>query len=283
MKSTKVDTVLIAYVATPHAGYLKFFRAYEGNVLYILGNKFIKEFPSLVRHLPGVTPEESKKMTEALGIFSEVHILTPIMLDTVRHLQIVMPDEDVSRAFRKKYLLVGTQVSFDDRWKLRWDWGATQVNRRPEFEHAISRDEFDRDFMRQAQDAAKKSPDWWRQIGAVLVGKDKTVRLVCFNQHVPSEQSAYCSGDPRSNFEPGESIEVSSALHAEAGIFAEVAKRGIRTQGCYLFVTTFPCPPCAYLCANTGIRRLYYLEGYVRLEGAEVFQKKGVEIIRVEV
>lgn len=279
MKS-KGNKTLIAYVASPHAGYLKFFRAYEGSSLYVLGDEFIREFPSLVRHLPGVAPHEARTMIEALGIFSSVYVLTLQMLATVRKLHIVMPDEDVSHAVAEKHF-AGTSVTYDGNWRLRWDWGAAKASRRPEGERRISIDELDCDLMRFAFRGARRSPDWWRQIGALLV-KDGLVLLAAFNQHVPGEQSAYCYGDPRSNFEPGQSIDVSGALHAEAGIVAEAARRGISMRGCSLYVTTFPCPPCAYLSSFTGIKRLYYVDGYSLVAGAETLQAKNVEIIRVQ-
>jgi dCMP deaminase len=106
--------------------------------------------------------------------------------------------------------------------------------------------------------------------------------LGAFNQHVPSEQSAYLYGDPRSNFEAGQCIDMSGALHAEAGLIAEAARRGISTEGCDLFVTVFPCPPCAFLWAYSGIKHLYYVDGYSLIAGAETLQAKDVEIIRVE-
>lgn len=280
MKS-KSNTVVIAYVASPHAGYLKLFRAYEGSTLYVLGDEFIRQFQPLVRNLPGVTPEESRKMIQALCIFREVHVLTLDLLKTIRHLNIVMPDEDVSHAVATKYL-AGGSVTFDDRWKLRWDWGAVHANHRPEGERVVSVEEFDREIMRSASDIATRSPDWWRQIGAMLVDEKGGVLLVSFNQHMPNEQSAYLYGDPRSNFEPGQRIDASVVHHAEAGIVAEVARRPFSMEGCDLYVTTFPCPPCAYLCAHTGIKRLFYVDGYSLVAGAETLQAKGVEIIRVE-
>ncbi len=279
MKS-KSDTALIAYVASPHAGYLKLFRAYAGNVLYVLGNEFIRQFPPLVRNLPGVTPEEACQMIRALGIFHGVHVLTLDVLKTIRHLSIVMPDEDVSHAVAAKYL-ENKNVTFDDRWKLRWDWGATQKNRRPEGERVISVKELDQELMRSAFREARRSPDLWRQIGALLV-EDGNILLAAFNHHVPSDQSVYLYGDPRSNFEQGDCIDVSSALHAEIGVLAESARRRFSPNGCDLYVTMFPCPPCAAAWAHTGIKRLYYVDGYSRVAGAETLQTKGVEIIRVE-
>lgn len=277
---SKSSSVLIAYVASPHAGYLKFFRAYEGSILYILGNEFIREFPALVRHLPGVNPYEARRMLESLDISSSVHVLTLAMLDTVRESPVVMPDEDVSHAFAEKYL-PDQAITFDGNWRLRWDWGATQKNRRPEGERVISVDELDRELMHSAFREANSSPDWWRQIGALLV-KDGKILLTSFNRHVPHEQSNYLYGDPRSNFEPGQCIDASGAAHAETVLIAEAARRGVAMEGCDLYVTTFPCPPCAYTCSFTGIRRLYYVDGYALVAGAETLQAKGVEIVRVE-
>lgn len=274
------DNVLIAYVPTPHAGYLKLFSSYEGSILYVLGSEFIQQFPSLVRNLPAVTPEESQKMLQALGIFTGVRILTLADLEMVRQMRITMPDEDVSHALAKKYF-PDKLITFDGAWRLRWDWGSVQKSRRPKGERVISLDEFDRGLMCKAFAEASRSPDWWRQIGALLVRRGE-VLLTAFNQHVPDEQSAYCYGDPRSQFEAGQYIDVSGALHAEAGLIAEAARRGVAMHECDLYVTTFPCPPCAYSCAFTGIKRLYYADGYSLVAGAEVLESKGVEIVRVE-
>lgn len=272
--------VLVAYVATPHSGYLKLFRSYGGGTLYILGNEFIHEFSSLVRNLPGVAPEEIQKMVRSLGIFKDVHILTRSNLHIVQNLcSITMPEEDISRIFAEKYF-PNVTVIFDSLWRLRWDWGSVQKSRRPEGERTISTNEFDRALMCDALIIAQHSPDWWRQIGALLVRNGK-ILLSAFNRHIPNEQSAYCYGDPRSNFEAGERIDVSGALHAEMGIIVEVARLGISMEGCDLYVTTFPCPPCAYAVAFTGIKRLFYVDGYSLVSGAETLETNNVEIIRV--
>ncbi len=275
--------VLIAYVPTPHAGYLKLFRAYKGSILYVLGKEFVQQFPSLVRNLPGVAPEESQKMIQALNIFADVRVLTMAEMNDVDFWQshnIIMPDEDVSHALVEKYF-TNTSVVFDNSWRLRWDWGEVKKERRPEGERKVSLYGLDRALMRQAFDGANRSPDWWRQVGALLV-KDKEILLAAFNRHVPNEQSAYHYGDPRSQFEAGKCIDVSGALHAEIGILAEAARRGISTKGNDLYVTTFPCPPCAHAWAFTGIRRLFYVEGYSLVAGAEVLEAGNVDIIRVE-
>ena len=279
------DTAVVAYVASPHEGYLRFFRQYPGAWLYVLGNQLIEGFKPLYRHLPGNQPEDAAKMIEALGIFERVSVLNPLAVGILRNWQtnrfarIVMPDEDVSHAFAEQYL-PGAPIVFDDSWRLRWDWGASTMNRDPEPNGLISLAAFDRKLIRSARHTAERASDWWRQVGALLV-RDGEVLLTAFNRHVPHEQSAYLLGDPRSNFDPGQGIDVSASLHAEAGVIAEAARRGIGTEGCDLYITTFPCPPCAYLCAHAGLGRLYYAEGYSLIAGADVLRAKGVELIRV--
>lgn len=280
MESTASERVVIAYVSSPHAGYLKFFRRHAGGKLCVLGDSFIKEFNSLVRFLPAATPDENRRMIESLGIFESVQVLTPYWVARLSgHENIVMPDEDVSHAFAEKHFR-DANVTFDGSWRLRWDWGATQKKVRPEG-GIVSRGEFERQMMHTAHAVAEKSPDWWRQVGAVLA-RDGEPLLFSYNKHLPHEQSGYLLGDPRSNFEQGAGIEVSIAGHGEAMLVAEAARRGLSMKGCDLFVSTFPCPPCANLLSNTGISRLYYEDGYAVLEGENVLRSKDIEIIRVE-
>jgi dCMP deaminase len=108
------------------------------------------------------------------------------------------------------------------------------------------------------------------------------VLLAAFNTHLPSQQSAYVMGDPRGNFKPGECIDASLAAHGEVSVIAEAANRGLSTKGCDLYVTTFPCPPCAASVALSGVHRVFYIDGYSRIEGAAALISRGVQIVRVE-
>src|SRR6185369_15532026 len=111
---------------------------------------------------------------------------------------------------------------------------------------------------------AQKSSDMWRQVGAAIV-KGKKIVLTAYNKHLPSDHTPYTNGDPRNNFHKGDHIEISSAIHAEAGLIAEAAKRGLKLKGLDMYATTFPCPPCAKLIAGSGIKTLYFAEGYAML------------------
>jgi dCMP deaminase len=280
MQTTK-PKALVCYVSAPHAGYLQLFHKHSDAVLFILGDEFIQQFGPLKRNKAGVRPEEAATMISALGIFSDVRVLSPERVEEVRQYDVVvMPEEDISDMLAERFF-AGTPIVMDGSWRLRYDMKAANASHRPECETVVSHSEFDRMLMAQAMGIAQKSPDWWRQIGSLLV-RDGKVLLVAFNQHLPLEQTAYVMGDPRGNFKPGEHIDASVAAHGEVSIIAEAANRGLSTKGCDLYVTTFPCPPCAASIALAGFARLFYFEGYSRIEGAAVLVSRGTEIIRVE-
>ncbi len=71
-------------------------------------------------------------------------------------------------------------------------------------------------------------------------------------------------------------------MHSEAGAIAEAARKGISLEGADLYVTTFPCPPCGKLIAYSGIKRVFYKNGYGVLDSERILKDKGVEIIKVE-
>jgi dCMP deaminase len=88
-------------------------------------------------------------------------------------------------------------------------------------------------------------------------------------------------GDPRSNFYKGVGFELSTATHAEARLIAQAARDGTSTEGAVMYVTDFPCPPCAKLIAAAGISRLYFRSGYAVLDGQQVLESAGVDLIQI--
>jgi dCMP deaminase len=132
-----------------------------------------------------------------------------------------------------------------------------------------------------AEKEAEKSSDIWRHVGALVV-KDGKVILKTHNSILPTEQSAYIVGDSRGNFSKGDHVELTMALHCEIGLVAEAARKGVSLEGTSMYVTTFPCPPCAKAVAFSGVKKLYFSEGYGMLDGEEVLRAQGVEIIKVK-
>jgi dCMP deaminase len=279
---TYPDPLLIAYVPVIHRGYLDFFRRYVGKQIYILGESILEEFPEITRDMRALSPAQAQIMVRNLNVFTNTDVLE---VENIRRCanqyRIVMPNEEVSRAVAEKYF-GDREVSFEPIF-LRWDKKAVTAFSKVNPDHTVSQDQLARELLGVAYKEAAKSSDWWRQVGGVAA-RDGKILFQAHNVHMPSEQTPYILGDPRSGFNAGEQIELSSALHAEIGIITHAASQGVSLQGADLYVTTFPCSGCARAIAAplNGIRRVFYAEGYSQLEGEEVLRSRGIEIVRVE-
>ncbi|OGZ27843.1 MAG: hypothetical protein A2365_03980 [Candidatus Nealsonbacteria bacterium RIFOXYB1_FULL_40_15] len=137
-------------------------------------------------------------------------------------------------------------------------------------------------MMQEATEESKKSSEWWRRIGAVLVKDGKTL-IRRYNKDIPSDHTPYQLGEPRDFFKPGERHDIASTIHAEQGIVAEAAKSGISLEGSSIYVTTFPCPVCAKIIACSGIKRVYFAEGGSNFDAKKVLESAGLKIIHVVV
>lgn len=273
------DKILIAYVPVLHAGYIALFKKYP-NKLYVLGKDLILEFPRMEREIRLVDPEYMLKAINGLGIIPAVEVLNKNDIDRISlDSEIVMPDEDLMRDVAKKYFSKH-KVSFEKVF-LRWDKPITLRENIVDPNRIISQKDFDRDMIKLAYVSASKTSDWWRQVGAVAVRDDK-VLFVGYNHHLPSSNSPYENGDPRNNFDAGESLDLSTAMHAEAGIIAEAAKKGESLDGASIYVTTFPCPVCAKSIVEAGFKKVFYSKGYSLVDAERLFNQYGIEIVLVQ-
>lgn len=274
-----MSSTVVSYIPAIHQGYIKFLNEHPGD-LYVLGKQYIHETPRMERDIRAVDPADIVKMIEALKIMSRVQVLDDIKDVGEIAGTIVLPDEDVNRTFAKKYLK-GKKVAFESAF-LRWDRQISTTELEVPANRTISRTDLDRELMAVADAEAAKSADWWRQIGAVI-SRDGKPLLVGHNRPLNAEDyTVNVFGDPRSNFDYGEYIELVKTIHAEAGVIAEAAKRGLKLKGAAIYVSTFPCPVCAKLIAAAGIKKVYYNKGYSLLDAEDVLGAAGVEIILVD-
>ncbi len=273
---------IIAYIPVVHEGYRTFLQKHsDADTLYILGKDIITEFKSLTKNINALEPRLIKKSLEVLVDIPVIEILSKNDLKKISRQKgfLVMPKENVSMELKEKYFKT-RQIIFDSIF-LRWDKHKSVGENPVTADGKISRSSFDKKIMNIAFRTAEQSSDFWRHVGAVIV-KNGRVVIATHNKHVPSEQAPYVNGDPRNNFSKGEYIELSTAIHGEAGAIAQAAQRGISLKGASIYVTTFPCPPCAKLIAYSGIKKLYYSSGYSVLDGQDILKSQGVEIIFVE-
>jgi deoxycytidylate deaminase len=145
----------------------------------------------------------------------------------------------------------------------------------------ISVDELDRELIGRAQVASERSPDWWRRVGALVTDAGDNPLFVAYNTHMPNEYETYIFGDPAINRDAGQAGK-SCALHAEDAVLADCARYGKAVDGGKIYVTTFPCEGCARKIARSGIRSVYFREGYSSLNALDDFRTYGVRIVQVK-
>jgi dCMP deaminase len=274
----KKNTV-ICFVPAIHSGYINFFKKYPGT-LYVLGKDFIVDFPHIERDIRTPDIEDLKKIISALGIFEDVVELTRKSIKQLPlDINIVMPEDSATRGVAEKYLN-NREIKFDTVF-LRWNRQISTVEHQIQPDRIISEEERDRVFIKMAEGEAKKSSDWWRQIGSVAVREDKPF-LFSFNENLTSSFTLDSQGDPRSDFDAGIRIDLVTTIHSEANLIATAAKQGVSLDGTSLYVTTFPCPGCARLIVKAGIKKVYYSQGYSLLDAEQILKAFDVKIVLVK-
>lgn len=280
--SKKSDKILIAYIPVLHEGYLELFKKHpDAKHLFLFGMDVVGEFAHLDRDIRRIDPEFVKKAIEAWNIFDTVEILNKKKIEEIakNKTPLVVSDDDLTEELVEKYFKKNPVEK--DTIFLRWDKKTSIVEGQVNPDHTISHDEFDRKMIEACKDEGKKSKDWWRRIGVIVMKGGKVIHQA-HNEYVPSDQIANAEGDPRGNFKSGIHLESSLALHAEASTVAWAAKEGISLKGAVVYAETFPCPPCAKQLAYAGISKLYYRTGYKVLDAERILKSQGVETVFVD-
>lgn len=272
-------STIIAFIPVLHKGYIDFIKKHPGKV-YVLGKDIIDSYTSLTRDLRVMEPKDIMLAIGALGIASEVDIVTDVMLQKLGEKgTYIMPDEEVSRDIAEKYFSNST-VKFDSVF-LRWNKTITLSEHVVPPHRVITKEKFHSEMIKKAVHEAGKSADWWRQIGSVVV-QDGKIIFSEHNKHVPSDFSLATYGDPRSNFDAGQHQEIFTSIHSEALAVAKAAHDGVSLSGATFYVTTFPCPNCARLLSFAGVKKVYYSKGYSLLDAEKILNHFGVEIVLVQ-
>jgi|SRR5581483_1660849 len=270
---------VIAYVPVLHEGYRRLFEKHTDATLYILGESLIKKYDYLAKEIRQLDPKLVKKAVESWKIFKKVGILEEEDVASLEAEEIIMPDEDVCKDLAEKYFKV-KKVTFDPIF-LRWDKHKSMEEKPVNADQKISRETFDREIIEKLKIEAEKSSDWWRRIASAII-KDKKIILTAHNEHLPSPHSPYADGDPRNIGHKGLGTDIATAIHSEAKLIAEAARKGISLEDASLYVTVFPCSLCAKQIAFSGIKKIYYAGGYQMLDQERILKGKGIELVYVE-
>jgi len=285
---------LVLYLPVLHAGYIKLFDHYQDQLktIYILDDEAIEfvdqKLDYLRKDIRKLTPNQAKKSLQGYQFSFSIETASLEKLrqlaqiyQTNQDLKLLLPDDDVSQVLLETVFkkVPNKQILLEPVF-LRWDKQNTFKKKPPQPDLEISTDKLSKKIMTQAFKTAGNSTDWWRHVGAALV-KNNQIIISASNQHTPGGYTPYIDGDPRSASKAGKHIEINTARHAESAVIAEAAKKGIKTSGCDLYVTTFPCPYCARVISHAGIKTLYFSQGYTVLDGEIEIKRAGIKIVKV--
>ncbi len=277
--------VIVAYIPVLQRGYLQLFEAFpEAQALYVIDRTILPDqtIDYLRKDLRQLSSSDCLRLLsgldrfEVLGVFNEKIIKS---LDNADH-EIIMPDEDISYIIADKF--TKAKITYHGVF-LRWDRRSLEHINAHHVEEVTTDNARDVAFMNKAVEESKTSLDIWRRVGAVLVSADGKIIDFASNHGEPTKYSPLIEGDPRNIFNRGVGIEMSLFTHAEAVLIARAAYHGNAIHGARVYVTDYPCPACAKLIAHSGIKYVYYKDGYAVLDGKRMLDEYGVKQVRVAV
>lgn len=133
---------------------------------------------------------------------------------------------------------------------------------------------WDEYFMRIAIQAAARSTCDRKHVGAVIA-RDKTILSTGYNGSIRG--MPHCD-DVGHMLENDHCI---ATVHAEANAIIQAAKNGTAINGADIYITASPCWNCFKLIANSGIKKILYLEFYRDDRILHIAPQAGIELVSV--
>jgi dCMP deaminase len=140
----------------------------------------------------------------------------------------------------------------------------------------VKRASWDEYFMRIAIQAGTRSTCDRKHVGAVIV-RDKTILSTGYNGSIRGMPHCDDVGHMMEN------THCVATVHAEANAIIQAAKHGTSINGADIYVTASPCWNCFKLIANSGIRRILYLEFYRDERIIKIARKAGIALKKISI
>lgn len=128
-------------------------------------------------------------------------------------------------------------------------------------------------YIRMAMIWAENSYCVRRKVGALIV-KDKMIISDGYNG-TPAGFENVCEDE--------DNITKPYVLHAEANAITKVACSHNSSLGATMYVTTSPCMECSKLIIQAGIKRVVYSRQYHSLDGCDLLERAGIEVVFLEI
>lgn len=144
--------------------------------------------------------------------------------------------------------------------------------------------ERDRDvqIMHITEEVSKLSWDWTGRTGSLLFSEGK---IISYSENVVVPYPGYMlqnSSLRETHKTPiGEHLEYGETNHAEPACLLRSIGKEFNKEKAVLYTTKFPCPFCARIIADLGIKKVVYGAEYYNEIGYKVLKEAGVETIKL--
>ena len=124
-------------------------------------------------------------------------------------------------------------------------------------------------YMKMARTWSENSYCVRRKVGALMV-RNQMIISDGFNG-TPSGFENICEDE--------NNVSKPYVLHAEANAITKIARSSNSSDGATLYVTASPCMECSKLIIQAGIKRVVYGEKYRLMDGVELLERAGIEVV----
>lgn len=144
------------------------------------------------------------------------------------------------------------------------------------------RPSWDEYFLELAQLVASRSTCLRRQVGAVLVNKE---RIIATGYNGAPRGLGHCLdiGCMREEMgiPSGQRYELCRGVHAEQNAIINAAFYGVSTQDTVLYCTTQPCIICARILINAGIIRVVHQGDFDDKLAVQFMEEAGIDLVEI--
>jgi dCMP deaminase len=146
-----------------------------------------------------------------------------------------------------------------------------------------SRPSWDDYFMEIARLVATRSTCLRRQVGAVVV-REKRILATGYNGAPKGLSHCLDIGCLREQMQipHGERHELCRGIHAEQNAIIQAATSGANIDGAVIYSTHFPCSLCMKMIINSGIKKIFYVEGYPDDLSKSLCKEANLKLVRLK-